>query len=262
MLCTRSMEHFKRLPVGSLPLLAASLVTALPTYFLGCQVLLCRGGSHGDTFPYCRNTPTARLSWWWLRLCLETPSHPQTLCCRLPTERESPPANPARRLAPRLPNAERPPGRTARPVRLSRSEDRWARSPAEDAAGPGAPGRERVPHAAAAGGGAGGWRAAGEPRIETWAAFPAPPCWTPAQNGSETWTSISSCRRFTLWTQFPPKTLSAGISAPRFQWQEGGLSQLGTQGRRRVLGALSSWEKTGWVFSWRNCTEVYTSRGR
>lgn len=114
--------------MGRVPLFTASVVTALVTYFLGCQVLLCRAGSHGDNFPYCRNTPTARLSWWRLRLCLETPSHPRTLCCRLPAERESSPASPARRLAPQLRNAEQPRCRTARPVRVSRNADRRTRS--------------------------------------------------------------------------------------------------------------------------------------
>lgn len=85
--------------------------------------------------------------------------------------------------------------------------------------------------------------------METWLSLlpQARSSLTPVQNGSETWASISWCRRCTLWTQFPPKMLSAGISVPRFQWQEGGRSHLwaqGGMGTRRVLGALSSWEQS------------------
>lgn len=122
------MEHFERLPVGRVPLLAASVVTALTTYFLGCQVLFCRGGSHGDSFPYCRSAPTARLSWWWLRLCLETPSHPQTLCCRLPPERDSPPQTRHAGLFRSCQRPSSPAQRTAWPVRLSRTEHRRVRT--------------------------------------------------------------------------------------------------------------------------------------
>lgn len=237
-LCLGSLEHFERLPVGRVPLLAASLVTALTTYFLGCQMLFFAewGGSHGDSFPYCRDAPTARLSRWWLRLCLETPSHPRTLCRRLPACRAGVPA-----------------AHPAGPVRLSLPEDRWMRA----APGRGCckAGRSRQGACPARRGSRrrrGGRERGRRAMDRDLGRFPcsprhAPACLTPLRNDSEAWRSISSsCRRFTLRTQFSPKMLPAGISVPRFHWQEGGRSHLWAQGgtgTRRVLGALGSWER-------------------
>lgn len=275
--CAGSVEHFERLPVGRVPLLAASVVTALTTCFLGCQVLFCRGGSHGDSFPYCRNTPTARLSWWWLRLCFETPSHPQTLCCRLPAEREGVPAQARHAGLLHSCKGRAGPWLSVCPDRGQAAPGPLPQSPRSgDAAGPGAPGRERVPHAtaaAAAGGGRRrGWRAV-DRALGSLPCSPrhAPACLTPVQKGSETWTSISSCRRFTVWTQFSPEMLSEGISVPRFQWQAGGaLPPVGTgwhgdtacPGCPQQLGAVPASGQRGWVFSWCNCNEVHRSRGR
>lgn len=190
-----------------------------------------------------------------------------------------PAANPAGRLAPQLPNAEQPRSGhgVARPCVPHRAQTGALRPgplPAENAAGPGAPGRERVPHAAEERGGAGGRKGGRRAMDRDLGSQPlsllarhALACLTPVQNDSETWTSVSSCRRFTLWTQFSPKMLSAGISVPRFQWQEGEpLPPMDTgwhgdtacPGCPQQLGAAPAAGQRGWVFSWCNCAEVHT----
>jgi len=53
------------------PPVIALLETVFVIDVLSSRVLaLGREGSHGSSSRYCRNTPTARQSWCWLRLCL------------------------------------------------------------------------------------------------------------------------------------------------------------------------------------------------
>lgn len=193
-----------------------------------------------------------------------------------------PAANPARRLAPQLSNAEQPrsahrgpsvcpapstdgcapPGAAPRRGRCRAGRSRQGACPARR-------GRKRR-----RGGRKRGRRAMdGDLGSQPLSLLPehALACLTPVQNDSETWTSVSSCRRFRLWTQFSPKMLSAGISVPRFQCQEWGpLPPMGTGWHGdtacpecpQQLRAAPAEGQSGWVFSWCNCTEVHTRRSR